>query len=275
MDDFYLFSDSEERLTSDFISIQRILGDKGLALNPEKTALGAVAELDVAQTVDAFKRGLLRVRRNMISVSGHRYEVDREEIHADLQPNQVDYLLALLKDPNINEADADLVLSLLHDHGQDVLQRMTALLERFPSLIRSVYNYARSLSDKSELSSLLLVFVKTGRNITEDQLFWIAKLAEDHLSNTPAYRNLLDELYSHPNGTPLSKAKVLEIPEQRFGFDSLREEQLRVGKSDWLAWSAAVGSRAEPAARRNYILAYFAKGSYMNHLISECVSSLP
>jgi hypothetical protein len=44
----------------------------------------------------------------------------------------------------------------------------------------------------------------------------------------------------------ISSAKVLEIPEQRFGMPELRHEHLRVGKSDWpheVATSPGIGSR--------------------------------
>jgi hypothetical protein len=55
----------------------------------------------------------------------------------------------------------------------------------------------------------------------------------------------------------------------------LREEQLKEGKSDWLAWSAAVGSRAKKKASRNYVLNYFKNASSVNGVIAEIVSSLP
>ena len=38
MDDFYLFSDSEEVINTDFVLIQQLLGEKGLSLNPAKTS---------------------------------------------------------------------------------------------------------------------------------------------------------------------------------------------------------------------------------------------
>jgi hypothetical protein len=73
----------------------------------------------------------------------------------------------------------------------------------------------------------------------------------------------------------LTKAKILEIPEQRFGFPELRVEHLRAGKSDWFSWAAAVGCRKETKIKRNHLLGYFAKASSMNKLIADCVSHLP
>jgi hypothetical protein len=37
MDDFYLFDDSIDTLVGDFFQIQKLLGEKGLSVNPRKT----------------------------------------------------------------------------------------------------------------------------------------------------------------------------------------------------------------------------------------------
>ena len=81
-------------------------------------------------------------------------------------------------------------------------------------------------------------------------------------------------LDDHPDATLLSKAKILEIPERRFGMTELREEHLRTGKSDWLSWAAAIGSRAEKKANRNHLLSYFANGGPLNKLIFEYLRQL-
>ena len=105
-------------------------------------------------------------------------------------------------------------------------------------------------------------------------MFWLAKTAEDHLVDSQNYADIIDLLYNHPSSTSLTQAKVLEIPDRRFGLSELRSEHLRVGKSDWLSWSAAVGCRGETKISRNSILAYFSKASPMNKLIGDCISAL-
>ena len=129
-------------------------------------------------------------------------------------------------------------LVLLRDHGEDVVPRLEEFLRRFPDLSRNVYHYARHVTDKNELAEIIDTFARDGAYATEDQLFWMAKLAEEFLSGTKVYRDILWSIYQHPNSTAISKAKVLEIPEQRFGMPELRQEHLRVGKSDWLSWSS-------------------------------------
>lgn len=274
MDDFYLFSDEENLLIDDFLTIQCLLGERRLSLNSAKTVLGQVSELNVANKVDEIKAGLLRIRRTILETYGEN-TFEEEEYYENLTSEQVEYLLNLLKEPDIDESDAELVLALLRDHGTDILDRMNVFLERFPSLSKSIYHFSKYVDDQEALASLILNFIKAGKNITEDQLFWMAKLSEDYLSPTSCYPNILIELYEHQNATLISRAKILEIPEQRFGMIELREEHLRTGKSDWLAWAAAVGTRGATAISRNHVLTYFSKASSMNKVIGDCIQGLP
>jgi hypothetical protein len=180
-----------------------------------------------------------------------------------------------LKEPDIDESDAELVLALLRDHGTDVISKMNVFLEKFPSLSKSIYHFSRYVEDREALANLILNFIKTGKNITEEQLFWMAKLSEDYLFKTSCYPYILNELYEHQNATLISRAKILEIPEQRFGMIELREENLRTGKSDWLAWASAVGTRGATPISRNHVLTYFSKASPMNKIIGDCIQGLP
>jgi hypothetical protein len=274
MDDYYLFDNDESVINSDFVVIQKMLGEKGLFLNSAKTKIGQVDEINIEKQVSAIKAGLLQVRRHIIEVSGIEYEEDEEEEeYENLSEEQIEYLLDILKDPDIHEEDAELVLILLRDHGSDVLERMKIFLERFPSLSKTIYTYCRHLNDKTELSNLVKEFLKT-RNITENQLFWLAKITEDYLRESHNYGDIIEGLYTHRHATSLTQAKLLEIPDNRFGLPEMRSKHLRVGKSDWLSWSAAVGCRKETKSSRNYNLGYFSKASPMNKLISDCISAL-
>ena len=191
-----------------------------------------------------MKVGLLKARRIVIEVSGLEISLDNEDEDQDvLRYEQTDYLLTLLRNHDIDESDAELVLVLLRDHGEDVLSRLESFLRRFPGLSRNVYHFAKYVTDKEELV-VIHEFVSDEAYATEDQLFWMAKLSEEVLSETTKYRDIISALYYHPNATAISRAKVLEIPAQRFGMSEMREEHLRVGKSDWLAWASAVGCRS-------------------------------
>ena len=133
MDDFYLFSRDGEVINMDFVLIQQLLGDKGLSLNPAKTAYEEEYQ-DIPGEIDEMKVSLLKVRRIIIEVSGEPFEDEEleEEEEENLSEEQMEYLLNLLKNPDIDEADAELVLVLLRDHGEDVLSGLEAFVRRFP-----------------------------------------------------------------------------------------------------------------------------------------------
>lgn len=135
--------------------------------------------------------------------------------------------------------------------------------------------FSRNVKDTEALATLLVKYLKETPVVPEYQLFWIGMMLEDYLLGTKAAGNLINTLYSHPWATSVTKAKILEIPDNRFGLVELREEQLQEGKSDWLAWASAVGSRKKKKASRNYVLKYFRNGSSVNNLIAEVISSLP
>jgi hypothetical protein len=156
-----------------------------------------------------------------------------------------------------------------------VFARFGDLLREFPNLAKNMYVFSRNIEDREALADLILSHLNQTPVIPEYQLFWIGMMAEDYLRGTKAAGELLNVLYAHPWATSVTKAKILEIPEARFGLPELREEQLKEGKSDWLAWSAAVGSRHKKKASRNYVLNYFKNGSSINGVIAEIVSGLP
>ena len=275
MDDFYLFSDSEEVINADFVVVQQLIGEKGLSVNPAKTLYETEGSEEISNQIDAIKVSLLKVRRIFIEVSGVEFATgEEEEDEQSLNEEQTEYLLNLLKNPDIEESDAELVLVLLRDHGEDVLSQLDGFLRRFPGLSRNVYHFAKHVEDKEELAQVIDSFVGDEAYATEDQLFWMAKLAEEFLSQTSIYRDILWSIYQHPNATDISRSKILEIPEQRFGMPEMRDEYLRVGRSDWPAWSSAVGCRSAPRISRNHSLTYFGKASPMNRLIAECVASI-
>jgi hypothetical protein len=96
-------------------------------------------------------------------------------------------------------------------------------------------------------------------------------MLEAYLMDTKLASDLVNTLYRHPNATDITKAKILEIKDHRYGLPEMREGYLREGRSDWLAWSSAVGSREMGKQARNYLLNYFKNGSEMNKLIAEII----
>jgi hypothetical protein len=228
-----------------------------------------------------MKIQLLRKRREelghggMYSDESEEYDSDGDEdpdLLDELTDEEQAYLLALLKRETIQEEDAELVLTLMRDHSADLLEFLPNLIRDFPSLAKRLYYFCSEVDDKAEVVSALRNYVNDAdTQITEYQLFWFAKMAEDYLLETRDVGKLLISLYEHPAATDISKAKILEIPEKRFGLTDLREERLRTGHSDWLTWSAAVGSRVHPKGQRNQLLKYVRKSFPMNKLVGDFV----
>ena len=230
LDDIHFFDSSERILLSDLITLQELLGEKGLSLNDCKTEIGAIADVDLPKQIDEMKRTLLQIRRQILIVSGEAVEIE-SPVQVPLDSDQVDYLLHLLGTPEIEESDAELVLALLRDHAEAVFPKMLNVLAKFPGLTKNLYHFARLVTDRSGLDDLVENFLRDSPNATEYQLFWLAKIAEDFLTESAKVGGILMTVFEHPKSTMLSRAKVLEIQDRRFGLPELREEVLRSARS--------------------------------------------
>lgn len=178
-----------------------------------------------------------------------------------------------LKPDTVPEEDAELVLTLMQDHSSDVIAYVPTLIRDFPGLAKRIYHFCANVDDKNEIADAIQNYLDAGTQITEYQLFWFGMMVEDYLLKTSRAGTLVMSLYEHENATDISRAKILEIPDKRFGLVDLREEQLRSGHSDWLAWAAAIGSRVQSKGQRNHLLKYFRKSSKMNRIIGEFVET--
>jgi hypothetical protein len=280
MDDMWLFDNDHETLTADFLVVQSLLSDRGLSLNEQKSAIlaGHNPQPELPLNLDEMKIRLLRRRREELMYrrgygDGDMDDDSDDEELEELSAEEQEYLLSLLKPDNVQEEDAELVLTLMEDHSSDVVEFIPSLIRDFPGLAKRLYRFCMKADDKTEIASAITKYIGGGRQITEYQLFWFGMMIEDYLLKTPTVGGLLMSLYDHENATDISKSKILEIPDKRFGLVDLREEQLRSGHSDWLAWAAAIGARAHSKGQRNQQLKYFRKSSKMNRLIGDFVES--
>jgi len=163
----------------------------------------------------------------------------------------------------------------MRDTADELEDSLIAIFEQHPSLAKAVYRVFAHITDKTEMAKAFLVLLRGDAFLTEFQLFWLGMIVEEYLLDTRVAGDLLMALYRHAEATPISRAKILEIADNRFGMRDLRMDHLRSGQSDWLAWAAAVGSRSVNKAQRNHVLKYFKNASMMNRLISDCIRTLP
>lgn len=283
MDDMWLFDSDRSKVVADFVAVQALLSGRGLSINDKKSAVAGDPEDragDVPHDIDDIKVTLLRRRREQLAAEIYgddAFDEDEEDDHPDefdeLTAEEREYLLSLVRVGTVTEEDAELVLTLMRDYTDDLMEFLPSLISDFPALAKRVYHFCADVPNKNDIAAMLVDHLRGDTEITEFQLFWIGKMAEDYFLSWRRAGDLLRILYEHPRATSITRAKILEIPSKKFGLPDLREEQLKTGHSDWLAWSAAVGSRVHPKGQRNQILKYFRRASLMNQLIGEFVES--
>ncbi|MEW8190489.1 MAG: antiviral reverse transcriptase Drt5 [Candidatus Thiodiazotropha endolucinida] len=276
MDDVTLFDDDPSVLKQDFIRIQQLLGQFALNINPSKTYYDNKVG-DVQEKLTDIRQSLTEIvtdYEEVATASGVELVETEVEVENSLNQGQVEALMELLRSEALEESDADLILGFLRTHSDSLLELLPTLLERFPNLIKHIYSVCAEVHDKEALANIILEYLSTESNFLEYQLFWLGALIEDHLLGVGCYGDVLVKLYELSADMKIARAKVLEIPEQGFGFKELRDEFLKTGQSDWLSWSSAIGSQSLKAAERNYALDYFSKSSQMNYLIASGVKKL-
>ena len=187
MDDFYIFSSEKSELLEDFYLIQRMLGERGLSINPQKTQIVSLHETDILREIDEIKISLLKEREKIVDSdydstndsSLDYYEVEEE--FDSLSEEQEEYLFDLLATENIPEEDAELILVLMGEHSESVIEYLEDFILRFPNLSKSIYQYCEYIYDKNGIADIIENILDTSYNyITEYQLFWMAKILEDH-----------------------------------------------------------------------------------------------
>ncbi|WP_198421159.1 antiviral reverse transcriptase Drt5 [Mesorhizobium carmichaelinearum] len=270
MDDMYLFSDEKKDISDDFQIIQRLLGDKGLSVNPQKTSNDSAGHIDMENKIDSVKKSLLKRRRILIH-NDYNDDEPPSEFHfkKPLSEDELKYINEILDKPNIEEDDAELILTIMRDNAHRVERRLPEIIMSYPNLAKTVYGFCAGVKDKELIADIILGVLRGPGRLTEFQLFWFGSILEEYLMDTSKVGSLISALFNHRSTTSITKAKVLEIDDARFGLPELRNEFLISGQSDWLAWSSAVGSSSLTPATRNHRLKYFGNSSQINHLIAN------
>ena len=272
MDDFVIFSNSKDTLRKDFENIQKLLGQKSLYINSNKTVLFSENKVVIESEVEKIKSGIM----GQVAVSlgsGMGYDV-YDEIVRQFSPEEIDQLASLADNDEVTDNEASLILDCISQHNTDFYTYIPQFIYRFPHLVKKIFHKCKDITQHDELSAKLENLLDSRYFLNEYQLFWIAAITEEYLLNSKCSGAILAKLYEHKNSTTISKARVLEIPEQRFGMPQLRETHLRNGSSGWLSWASAVGMRKDSKQNRTYLLKYFSKASPINKLIANCITAI-
>ena len=274
MDDIHVFSNSENAIENDFQTIQQLLGSKGLSVNPRKTTTNSASSTEMDKEIDAVKAALLERRRMMVTAGydEHGNEIEHEiTVKWPLSNEEIEYIDGLLASSEIEEEDAELILTIMRQYAVRVESRIPYMIERFPHLAKTLFSFCAHIKDYESLASAIMTRLQGPRQVQEFQLFWFGATLDAYLMGTSKASTLISLLLKHSSATSISKARVLEIQDARFGLQEARDTHLFSGTTDWLSWASAVGSIALKPASRNHKLTYFGKASNMNHLIAEIV----
>lgn len=273
MDDIYLFGDNVASLQADFAEIQRLLGLKGLSVNASKTRSGGTPLTDRADgQLSELKKRLLRRRRHLIISHYDEEEIDEAESGIEpLDEEEIEFILSLLAGGHLSEDDAELILVVMREQVARLEGHLAVFARGFPHLAKNFYGLCGDASNKDAIAEIVLQVARDDPHVSEYQLFWFGMMLEGYLMDTTVASELVYTLYRHPSSSDITRAKILEIADHRYGLPEMREAFLREGRSDWLAWASAVGSRAMDKQARNYLLDYFKNGSEMSRLIAEII----
>jgi hypothetical protein len=269
MDDIVLLGNKENELLTDFDELQRLLGLKGLTINAKKTRFGGTPITgEVDEHLGEIKKGLLQLRRNIVI---RDYDGGSETTYESipLEEGQIQFVIDSLDSDDLGEDDAELIMVVMRDHVSLIEGHLGRFAKRYPHLAKSFLSLCRAAEDKEAIANIVLDVARDGTHIGESQLFWFGSMLEEYLLDTSKASDIIHALYSHSSATEISKAKILEIGDNRYGLPEMREAFLREGRSDWLAWASAVGCRSMTKQARNYLLGYFSNGSAMNKLIAN------
>src|SRR5439155_24347432 len=124
-----------------------------------------------------------------------------------------------------------LILTIMRGHASRVEKRLPDIIRSYPHLAKNVYNFCANVADKEALAEIVLEEAKTQDRMLEYQLFWFGAMLEDYLIGTSSASALISVLFNHRSATSITKAKILEIADQRFGLPELRNEFLMNGQS--------------------------------------------
>ncbi|MBE1446069.1 reverse transcriptase domain-containing protein [Paenibacillus sp. OAS669] len=279
MDDIYFFSDDEETISNDIFSAQKLLGEKGLCLNEEKTLIIAT-EIEEENDIESIKISLLKKRRLIINSYTDEFDDDDDEDDEfdeddELTDEEVSFLKGLLhNEKNIEDEDIELILSLLMTSESETIELTRLVLNSSPQLTKNLYyNIKRNymmISDAiiSEIEEFL-----NKSFITEYQLFWITKIIIDFTELNESIADLLIRIYRHPSATNIVKCLILEVPENSYGFLEVKKNVAR-GHAPELIISAMVGLISHEKSNRNQIYKYVGKTNSMLRTITIALSSL-
>jgi hypothetical protein len=271
MDDIYLFSNNLEIINNDVLTIQKLLGEKGLSLNESKSEVLRTSE-DKINQIEDIKKSLLQQRATFIDW----YTGEVEEGRPQLTKEQESYLKEKLRDSkNLEEEDIELILTLLSTNQEETKELVRLVLERAPNLTKNLYHSIKRnfMYLDNDIISIFKDYIKENERVHEFQLFWISKILIDFTVLNESIVDILMEIYNHPSSTNVVKCLILEIQENGFGLLELKKKIAR-GNAPEMVISAIVGLVSHEKGNRNQIYKYVARFNPIMRVYTSILTNL-
>lgn len=270
LDDIYLFSKSERKLRADVLALQQLLGLHNLYLNADKTKFGSRTSQFDERHLDAVKKRLLQKREETVG-----YDEDEDETpEVDLEEAEREYLEQIVNEDRVAEEDLELALALINE-GSTVIRLVELVCDQHPHLIKHVHRLF-STSEVDDDGACWQIFTdRVARSdLSEFELFWIAKIVRDFYEFDQPAADLLTKVYKHSNASHVVKAVVLEHEQNGHGFLEMKESMLRGSAGNICGIAALMGLKDANKAKRNQLCNYVSKAGLHMKVYSDIVKRL-
>jgi hypothetical protein len=256
LDDIVLAGASRQLVEESILELQYILDKHHLSLNDSKTLVGEKGQRFQERKLDKIKRGLLAKRES----TKREYDSDDTgEGDERLDLKELEYLMALVRKPNVAQEDVELALTLLRHEDDAVELLVKPVLDNAPHLLRNFHRLIELVGNKDDhLRVDLRNRIRSERSFPEHDLFWYARILIHHLRFDEGVADMLTRIYEHPNASVVVKAAILETPHLDHGFADLKETAIRADGTLLTAAAAMVGLAKIEKSKRNHIFKYAA-----------------
>jgi hypothetical protein len=273
MDDLYLFSDNQQTIIHDIFIIQRLIAEKGLYLNEEKTKIHETDKDEEHIEIEDIKKSILRKRREIINSYTGELE-STEEIK--LSQEEIDFLTSKLHvSKKLEDDDIELILAVLSTTPEEMYELVDVVINNHPQLTKNLYfNLKRNIENiNNDVINLIVNYIKRNPYIHEYQLFWLTKILIDFTYINEHIANVLFDIYKHNSSTNVVKCLILELQENNYGLLELKKSVVR-GSSHELVISALIGLVSYEKGNRNQIYKYVGKMNSMFRVITNSLKEL-
>ena len=114
--------------------------------------------LNIKDEIDEMRKMLLDRRR--LVIMDYDGADDIIEFDKDLSEEEMQFLRNLLRDEDIEEEDAGLILSLMAEHAEEVVVKLDDITRKFPHLIKNICYFCSGVKDLESLADFVLLLIK-------------------------------------------------------------------------------------------------------------------